>query len=202
MTRNNKPQIILASQSPRRRELLNQIGINFITRPVEVDEQPLLEEKAKDYAVRVASEKSLAAFNHYNKALNLPVLAADTTVVLNSEIFGKPVDKDDAFRMLMKLSGESHEVISAVSLRGKQHWQTLSVSSVRFRPLHEQEVYAYWRTGEQQDKAGAYAIQGKGALFVSRIEGSYSGIMGLPLFETADLLKNADIQLWDGVSES
>jgi len=169
---------------------------------VEVDEQPWQGETAKDYAVRVASEKSLAAFNHYDKELNLPVLAADTTVVLDREIFGKPVDKDDAFRMLMRLSGECHEVISAVSLRGQQHWQTLSVSSVRFRRLHKSEVYTYWRTGEQQDKAGAYAIQGKGALFVSRIEGSYSGIMGLPLFETADLLQDAGIQLWDGVSAS
>ncbi|MEE9397234.1 MAG: nucleoside triphosphate pyrophosphatase [Methylococcales bacterium] len=202
MTLNNKPQIILASQSPRRRELLNQIGITFIIRSVEVDEHPLQGEAAKDYVARVAAEKSLAAFNRYDTELDLPVLAADTSVVLDGEIFGKPADKDDAFRMLMKLSGQCHEVISAVSLRGKRHWETLSVSSVRFRRLHQQEVSAYWRTGEQQDKAGAYAIQGKGALFVSRIEGSYSGIVGLPLNETADLLKDAGIQLWEGISES
>ncbi|NDE35375.1 MAG: septum formation protein Maf, partial [Gammaproteobacteria bacterium] len=125
---------------------------------------------------------------------SLPVLGADTEVVLDGEIFGKPEDEDHAHSMLKKLSGREHFVLSAVSLRhGDQHWALLSVSQVLFRPLEDHEIQAYWRTGEPIGKAGAYAIQGLGSLFIERLAGSFSGVMGLPLRETSALLKEVGI---------
>ena len=188
------PYILLASASPRRRELLTQIGVAFYTLPVEADETPKLGESAEQYVHRVAAEKSLLGQMSY--AETLPVLGADTEVVLDGEIFGKPDDFDHARDMLRRLSGREHTVLSAVSLRfGDRHWQALSISKVSFRPITELEIDAYWASGEARGKAGSYAIQGLGAVFVARLEGSFSGVMGLPLFETAELLREVGIQI-------
>jgi septum formation protein len=185
-------QLVLASASPRRRELLDQLGVRYEVKPADLAEQPQPAELAEDYVQRIAAEKSLAAWS-----LNpdgLPVLGADTEVVLDGEIFGKPRDAAHALDMLSRLSGREHWVMSAVSLRAfGQHWFALSMSHVRFRTLTRGDIEAYWTTGEPQGKAGAYAIQGLGALFIERLSGSYSGVMGLPLRETAELLKRIDI---------
>lgn len=186
-------QIILASASPRRRELLGQIGVSYRVRAVEIDETPLLNELPQAYVERVAAEKSAAC--HAELDIDSPVLAADTTVVLNGQIMGKPKDFDHARRMLQALSGNTHQVYSAVSLRAKQHRQTVSITEVTFRTLSSNEITAYWQTGEPQDKAGAYAIQGFASIFIESIKGSFSGVMGLPLFETAQLLKQQGINI-------
>lgn len=184
-------QIILASGSPRRSELLRQIGIDHIVHSVDIDETPLAHESALNYVERVAAEKSLACQQQF--ADHLPILSADTSVICDNEIIGKPRDLDHAIAILSKLSGRSHQVYSAVSLRGNEHWQTLSISEVSFRELSVDEIIAYWHTGEPCDKAGAYAIQGLASTFIQSIQGSFSGIMGLPLFETAQLLARQGI---------
>ncbi len=187
-------RILLASASPRRRELLAQIGVEFETFAVEADEIPKLGEPPEHYVQRVAAEKSLLAQRASPHVL--PVLGADTEVVLDGEIFGKPIDFDHARAMLRRLSGREHIVLSAVSLRlGNQHWQAISVSNVTFRVIAEAEISAYWQTGEPRDKAGAYAIQGLGAVFIERLEGSFSGVMGLPIFETAELLGKVGVKV-------
>jgi septum formation protein len=183
-------QIILASASPRRRELLGQIGVQFTVCPVDINEMPHTDEQPTTYVQRVAAEKSAAAATNTR---NLPILAADTTVVLESQIMGKPGNLQDAMRMLRQLSGRTHQVYTAVSLRGKSHHQALSVTEVTFRELTEHEIEHYWQSGESADKAGSYAIQGLGAVFVQSIKGSFSGVMGLPIFETAEILANEGI---------
>lgn len=187
--------IILASGSPRRRELLDQIGVSYRVQAADIDETPLPGEAAQTYVQRIAAAKSecIRRLNPENEL----VLAADTSVVLAGTIMGKPVDRDDAIAMLSQLSGRSHRVYSAVSLRGAQHWQALNITEVRFRTLTQQEIEAYWRTGEPHDKAGAYAIQGIGGQFVEYIAGSFSGVVGLPLFETSALLAQAGIAILD-----
>jgi len=190
----NPPRLILASASPRRRELLAQLGVGFTVLAVDADEIPRLGEAPAQYVQRAAAEKSWLA--RQAAGLRLPVLGADTEVVLDGEVFGKPRDFDHARHLLKRLSGREHEVLSAVSLRhGDRHWQALSRSAVTFRPLSDAEIDAYWATGEPYDKAGAYAIQGIGAVFVERLTGSFSGVMGLPVFETAGLLKKAGIDV-------
>jgi septum formation protein len=189
-------RVILASASPRRRELLDQIGVGYDVFPVDLDETPFPNESAQDYVCRIASEKSAACLALY-KDLNRPVLAADTAVVLNGLIMGKPRDREDALAMLGELSGKTHQVYSAVSLRGNQHVQALSITEVTFRTLTEREMLAYWHSGEPLDKAGGYAIQGLGSVFVKSIQGSFSGVMGLPLFETAELLSQQGIELFE-----
>jgi septum formation protein len=200
-------RIYLASRSPRRRELLKQIGVNFellllredTRRMVDVDETPSPGELPRDYALRIAEAKAEAAVRQIaHRALRpRPVLAADTTVVLEDRIVGKPVDADHAEQILLALSGREHYVISAVALAYKEKLQSrISVSTVRFRKLTETEIRLYVAGGEPLGKAGAYAIQGRAAAFVVRIDGSYSGIMGLPLAETADLLQNAGIEIF------
>lgn len=187
------PQIVLASASPRRSELLQQIGIRHVIKAVDIDETPWPHESPLAYVERVAAEKSAVC-----RAIlqdDLPVLAADTSVVCEGQIMGKPENFQHAATMLNKLSGRSHQVYSAVSLRGDHHWQAVSVSEVRFRPLSQAEILAYWQTGEPQDKAGAYAIQGLASIFVESITGSFSGVMGLPLFETAQLLAKQGIKV-------
>jgi nucleoside triphosphate pyrophosphatase len=186
-------KIILASASPRRRELLDQIGVNYIIRPVDIDETPLDNEMPELYVQRVAAEKSALALKLNNT--DLPVLAADTAVVLDREIMGKPRDQQHALSMLQRLSGQTHQVYSAVSLRGRQHWQVLNITEVMFREISANEMRSYWRTGEPKDKAGAYAIQGIGGIFVLNISGSFSSVIGLPLFETAELLEKAGIRI-------
>jgi len=190
----NPPRIVLASASPRRRELLGQIGVAFEMLAVEADETPRPGEAPEAYVRRVAAEKS--ALGLTASPFNLPVLGADTEVILDGEVFGKPRDLAHALEMLGRLSGREHQVYSAVSLRhGDRHCEALNISRVAFRAITEMEIEAYWATGEPQGKAGAYAIQGLGAVFVERLEGSYSGVMGLPLFETAGLLQGAGIEI-------
>lgn len=186
-------EIVLASASPRRRELLEQMGLNYIVRVAAIDERVLDAELPVDYVCRVAAKKSQQVWQASEK--NLPVLSADTSVVLNGMIMGKPKDQADAVAMLTALSGSTHQVLTAVSLRQDQHWQALSISEVTFRGLSLQEINDYWATGEPVDKAGAYAIQGLGAMFVERCSGSYSGIVGLPLFETMSLLANVGVKV-------
>ena len=187
------PDLILASASPRRRELLDQIGVRFKVLPSEIPENPGHLELPEDYVRRIALEKARAT-QRLEGPSNLPILSADTEVVLDGEIFGKPRDEAHAFEMLEKLSGREHFVLSAVSLvHGETHFEALSMTQVRFRDLAASEISAYWRTGEPQGKAGAYAIQGLGSLFIERLSGSFSGVMGLPLHETAQLLRKVGI---------
>lgn len=187
------PQIILASASPRRKELLAQIKVTALVHPVDLDETPLPDEQPLVYVQRLAAEKSALCVE--NLSVDLPVLAADTAVVLDDSIMGKPRNREDGVAMLTRLSGKTHYVYTAVSLRGMQHWQAVSVTEVTFREITESEIIAYWETGEPTDKAGAYAIQGLGGLFVASIKGSFSGVVGLPLFETAGLLAKQGIHL-------
>ena len=187
-------QIILASASPRRKELLDQIKISYRVNPVDIDETPLPHEAPLDYVQRLAAEKSAACVAQLGGSL--PVLAADTAVVLGGLILGKPKGRDDALAMLRLLSGKMHRVYSAVSLRGREHGQAVSVTEVTFRPLTEREIALYWQSGEPADKAGSYAIQGMGGAFVELINGSFSGVVGLPLFETAELLSRQGIELF------
>src|SRR5574343_1412590 len=186
-------QLVLASASPRRSELLNQIGIAHVIQAVDIDETPWPHESPMAYVERVANEKSAAC-----RALredDLPVLAADTSVICDGQILGKPDNLQHAMEMLSLLSGRTHQVYSAVSLRGHHHWQALSVSEVTFKTLNQAEIVAYWQTGEPHDKAGAYAIQGLGSVFIRSITGSFSGVMGLPLFETTQLLAKQGIKV-------
>ncbi len=187
-------QIILASASPRRKELLDQIKVSYQVHPVDLDETPLPNEKPLEYVQRLAAEKSAACVTRLKT--DLPVLAADTAVVLGDIIMGKPKDQADAVAMLSQLSGKTHQVYSAISLRGYEHNQAVSITEVTFRHLTRQEILAYWLTGEPLDKAGSYAIQGRGGMFVESIVGSFSGVVGLPLFETAQLLSKQGIELF------
>jgi septum formation protein len=189
------PRLYLASNSPRRRALLDQIGVPYAVIALELDEAPLPGERAEDYVVRVALDKAraglgliLGEWDSVGAPPPLPILAADTAVAVDGRILGKPGDADEATAMLRLLSGRSHQVMSGVALIGAQERTALSVSEVRFRAITPSEGRAYWDTGEPGDKAGGYAIQGLGALFAAGLSGSYSGVMGLPLYETAQLL--------------
>ena len=190
--------IYLASRSPRRRELLAQFGVPFHLLMFrsdaggEVNEDPQDGEPPRDYVLRVAKEKALTGWTRVvqRRLPRAPVLAADTTVTIDGRILGKPADRADAERMLASLSGRQHEVLTAVALAYEDRLETaLSASQVVFRDLSGEEIRAYVATGEPDDKAGAYAIQGRAAMFVAEIHGSHSGIVGLPLFETARLLQ-------------
>jgi septum formation protein len=189
------PLIYLASRSPRRRELLQQIGLPYALLDVEVDETPLQGETAQQYVIRLARHKAGVGHAAASRAEALPVLAADTAVVLDDMILGKPRHRAEGLAMLARLSGRTHRVCSGVALVGRQVEVRLNVSTVSFRRISPQEAEAYWASGEPTDKAGGYAIQGLGAVFVKELRGSYSGVMGLPLFETAALLQNAGIPL-------
>jgi len=185
-------QIILASASPRRKELLDQIKVTYKVHPVDLDETPLPNEIPLDYVQRLAAEKSAAC--RAQLKTQIPVLAADTAVVLGCVIMGKPKDRADALAMLTQLSGKTHQVYSAISLRGREHSHAVSITEVTFRRLTEREILDYWHSGEPVDKAGSYAIQGRGSVFVESIKGSFSGVVGLPLFETAELLFKQGIE--------
>jgi len=192
------PVICLASSSPRRRELLSQIGVPHVIAGADIDETVLPGETPHAYVTRLEREKALAI---RGTGQRLPVLAADTTVVVDGRVFGKPRDRADAIDMLGQLSDRIHEVLTAVALadaRGVS--ERLSSSAVRFRRISLEECAAYWETGEPRDKAGGYAIQGLGAVFVESLTGSYSAVMGLPLFETGELLQAAGIRFWNGAS--
>lgn len=200
------PRLYLASRSPRRRELLTQIGIQFDTivfrNPPRddkaLDEAPHAGEGAVAYVERVARAKAGHGWRivDWRKLMPQPVLAADTTLEFEGEIIGKPVDEDDAERILHRLSGNTHRVLTAVAVcfDGRVE-STLSISAVRFRPLDAAEIRRYVASGEPMDKAGAYGIQGRAGMFVEHLTGSYTGVMGLPLFETAQLLKRFDYPL-------
>ncbi|KRE88362.1 septum formation inhibitor Maf [Frateuria sp. Soil773] len=182
--------LYLASQSPRRRELLQRFGIPFAALDVDVPERRAAGESPQDYVVRVARDKAKAGLAALDGAAGALVLGSDTEVVLDDEVFGKPADAADAAAMLRRLSGRTHDVVSAVWCVGAaRERHELCVSKVRFAPLDEAAIAAYVATGEPFGKAGAYAIQGRGAILVEHLEGSYSGVMGLPLFETARLLR-------------
>jgi septum formation protein len=191
--------VYLASGSPRRRELLQQIGVSFRVVGMAVDEAVLPDETPSAYVTRLAAAKAVAGWERSRDAHQVPVLAADTAVVLDGRILGKPADGQDAEGMLRQLSGRTHEVLTAVALRTTDGLQSrISRSEVTFRSIAAAEAHAYWETGEPGDKAGAYAIQGRGAIFVADLRGSYSGVMGLPLFETAELLRRAGVSHWHG----
>ena len=180
--------IYLASKSPRRRELLNQIHVEFECIDVNVSEHVQSNEQPEQYVQRIALEKAQAGYKSVQKPYT-SVLGADTSVVIDNLILGKPKDRDDALAMLMRLSRRTHKVFTAVALVGEAGESVeLSVSKVTFRELSMQECELYWETGEPADKAGAYAIQGIAALFITSLSGSYSGVMGLPLYETGRLL--------------
>jgi septum formation protein len=187
-----EPFIYLASGSPRRRELLVQLGLSFELLVTDIDESLQSGEPADAYVCRMARDKARAALGQMPEH-PAPVLGADTTVVVDRHILGKPADREAAAVMLRRLSGRDHEVLTAVALvdgNGDEQREAIAVSHtvVTFRPLSDAEIDGYWATGEPCDKAGGYAIQGFGAIFIEAIHGSYSGVMGLPLFETAHLL--------------
>lgn len=202
---NPHQSIYLASASPRRRELLKQIGIRFEvlllrTHPsrMDVDETPYPDENPRDYVRRLARAKAEVGVKAA-RARHLPaypVLAADTSVILEGQIIGKPADRLDAESMLARLAGRSHEVLTAVAMAFENRVEVaLSASTVAFAPLDARTIRHYVAAGESHDKAGGYAIQGKAAAFVAHLEGSYSGVMGLPLFETTQLLQNFGIEM-------
>ena len=188
-------QIYLASRSPRRRELLGQIGVSCELLEVMVDESPRPGESAAAYVARLALAKARAGRAASRGLARLPVLAADTAVTIGQEILGKPRNRHQALAMMRRLSGRDHRVLTGVALLAAGPETRLSTSTVSFRRVSDDEAIAYWQTGEPADKAGGYAIQGLAAAFISRLEGSYSGVMGLPLFETAELLGQAGIKL-------
>lgn len=195
-----EPRIYLASRSPRRRELLTQIGVRFellMFRGIpredpDVDETVLPYESPEEYVVRVTLAKAQAGVRRIRERhlISYPVLAADTTVEIDGKVIGKPEHEADAVAILQHLSGRTHHVLTAVVISdGGRAEHLLNVSEVRFRPLEQQEIRRYVASGEPLDKAGAYGIQGRAAIFVEEIKGSYTGIMGLPLYETAVLLR-------------
>ncbi len=204
MITSTKP-IYLASRSPRRRELLRQIGVGHellmlredAQRGSDADETPRAGEAPRDYALRVAGAKATAGLTAVSRRAGVikPVLAADTTIALDEYIIGKPSDVEDAVRILSALSGRSHVVITAVAMAYADRFETrVSESTVFMHTLDEARIRRYVASGEPMDKAGAYAVQGRAAAFIARIAGSYSGIMGLPLAETAELLALFDIK--------
>ena len=193
--------VYLASASPRRRELLQQIGVSHRVVGAAVDETTLPGEEPAAYVTRLAAAKANAGWDKSHDTAEAPVLAADTAVVLEGQILGKPSGQEHAEAMLRQLSGRTHEVWTAVALRTTGELQCrISRSEVTFRTLAAGEARAYWETGEPGDKAGAYAIQGMAAIFIADLRGSYSGVMGLPLFETAELLSEAGVLRWPGPS--
>jgi septum formation protein len=187
--------IYLASSSPRRAELLRQIGVEFKLHAIDIDESGRPGEDPADYVLRIATAKATSALRELgDREARYPVLAADTTIALDGDIIGKPADLAGCRCILKRLSAREHLVLSAVVLATADgHASRLNRSRVRFRPLSAAEIESYCNGGEPMDKAGAYAIQGRAAIFVEHLEGSYSAVMGLPLFETAELLRQAGL---------
>jgi len=188
--------LFLASASPRRRELLTQIGVPFELLSITLDETPLPAERPEAYVRRLAREKALAGWAAVGDD-SAAVLGADTTVVIDERILGKPADRAEGLMMLESLSDREHRVLTAVALATRGACEVRLVTSrVRFRRIERAEAEAYWASGEPCDKAGGYAIQGWGAVFVAELRGSYSAVVGLPLCETAQLLDQAEIARW------
>lgn len=189
--------LYLASASPRRRELLAQIGVSFTTHVVPIDETPQPGEAPAAYVERLALAKAQAALGTLDDRHDAVVLGSDTAVVLDGRILGKPVDREDALATLAALSGREHQVLTAVALvSGARAEARVVASTVRFKALDRTQLEAYWATGEPRDKAGSYGIQGLAAVFVSQMQGSYSAVVGLPLCETAELLAQFAIPCW------
>ncbi|MDO6506283.1 Maf family protein [Colwellia sp. 4_MG-2023] len=197
-------QLILASQSPRRKTLLAQLGYQFNTQPANIDESVYCNEKPEDYVIRLAKEKALTVFlalPEENKAQTI-VLGSDTSVVINGEILGKPIDEAECITTLMRLENKQHQVLTAIAIitqdskNSPQNYHAITAfveTQVHFKPLTVDEIKRYWNTGEPCDKAGSYAIQGIGGQFVTMINGSYSAVVGLPLYETTQLLAQAGL---------
>lgn len=193
---NPSKQVILASQSPRRVAILKQMGIGCVVMPADIDESQIVNETPADYVLRLAKEKAWAIFNRINELeklngqyANMPILAADTTVALENTIFGKPENDADAIQMLKQLSGTQHQVHTAVAVVLNQKVEVaLNTTLVEMMPLSDAMIAAYIATNEHSDKAGSYAIQGLAGNWIKRIDGSYTGVMGLPVHETAMLL--------------
>lgn len=185
-----EPKLHLASTSPRRREILQSLGVDFDVVMVDTDEEPIQGEAPEELVLRLAIAKAEAATDAEY------VLGSDTVVVLDDRILGKPIDADDAVDMLLALSGRSHSVLTGVALVTPGGTRSvISATEVRFREIGRDEAIRYWQSGEPADKAGAYGIQGIGGMFVEAINGSYSGVMGLPVFETVELLRSAGIEV-------
>lgn len=195
MSATPSPLLCLASASPRRRELLASIGVPLTACPVDIDETPLPGETAEAYVTRLAREKALAGA----RLSSLPTLGSDTAVVLDGAILGKPEGPAHAAAMLRSLAGREHRVLTAVAVTGPAGLLDACVATtVAMREISDDEIAAYWASGEPADKAGGYAIQGRAAVFVEHIAGSHSAVVGLPLFETAALLRRQGMALWDG----
>ncbi len=194
--------LFLASASPRRRDLLNQVGIRFeVISSLAIDESVNFSESPDSYVRRLAEKKARAGFaviassEQVGSLLSVPVLGADTCIAIDDEILGKPEGRQDGFNMLHRLSGRSHQVLTAICLYDGQIANTaLSISRVTFKSLGQTEIESYWDTGEPFDKAGAYAIQGFAAQFIADLQGSYSGVVGLPLYELRGLLEGSEKQ--------
>ncbi|WP_428753286.1 Maf family protein [Vibrio cionasavignyae] len=186
-----KHKIVLASTSPRRKELLNQLGYEFSTVSPDIEELKGEQESAEAYVERLSLEKALAGLKAIEDGSDgAVVIGSDTVVVQNGKVLEKPVDFDDAQRMLQLLANDQHQVMTAVSVVSTDKQASVVVKTdVWFKPLTENEIQQYWLSGEPQDKAGSYGIQGLGGRFVSRIEGSYYAVVGLPLYETDQLLQ-------------
>lgn len=186
-------ELLLASASPRRKELLDQLGISFCQKSVKIDETPRELENARDYVVRMAAEKAGAAWKLWGGEERI-ILASDTTVVVEGRILGKPSDYQNFRSMMQLLSGKQHQVLTSVVVKSwREIKSALSETQVYFCALNDNDIEQYWQSGEPQDKAGGYGIQGLGARFVKKIDGSYSGVVGLPLYETAEMLLNFGI---------
>ena len=191
-------KLVLASGSSRRRELLEQIGVHYISKAMDIDETPHSGELARDYVARMAKEKALTALPSFPDAV---VLASDTSVILDGEILGKPESEAHAVSMLTRLSGNQHQVLTSIAL-AKYEQEAISIevevveTQVEFDALSDQQILDYVATGEPMDKAGAYGIQGKGALLIKGIQGSYSNVVGLPLTETGKMLQRFNVPVW------
>lgn len=190
--------IYLASNSPRRWELLQNLGVELTKLAGEIDETPNLNEEAKSYCLRIALNKNQAAqaVRLAKNLANLPILTADTTVSIDKQILGKPVDENDAYRMLKLLSGRTHQVFTAICVSfNSELFSIVQASDVTFRTLTDEEIWNYIRTKEPMDKAGAYGIQGLGGIFITHLSGSFTGVMGLPIAETAELLQKCGVKI-------
>ena len=191
--------LILASGSPRRVDILNQIGVRFSVAPADINESQLINESSAEFVCRLASQKAKIGYDSHIGSQS--ALGADTIVLCDEQIFGKPKDYSDSKRMLSQLSGRAHKVISAVAINnGVESVVLMSETSVIFRIISEQEFLNYWSTGEPVGKAGSYAIQGLGSIFVESIQGSYSGVVGLPIAETCRLLRHFKVPIWQSLS--
>ncbi len=186
------PKLHLASQSPQRQDILRSLGLSFTAAGVDVDEQQLRGELPEAMALRLSRAKATAADVDPSRI----VVGADTLVVLEEVVFGKPKDREECLEMLANLSGRMHRVMTGVAVLASAKVQTVvSITEVKFREIGPDEALAYWQSGEPCDKAGGYAIQGRGGIFVEAISGSYSGVVGLPVFETSQLLRNAGLRV-------